>query len=54
MSACKHAHGEYGDDYRRCTDCGREWVLISGEWFQVEAWVRISTALLAETEDTNA
>ena len=43
---CQHTRGEHSDDYRHCLDCGREWVLISGEWFEVEAWVRVSQALL--------
>jgi hypothetical protein len=48
MTACPHAHGEYSDEYQHCTDCGREWVLIGGAWFEVEAWVRISTKFLEE------
>ena len=47
---CPHAHGEYSDDYRRCLDCGRDWVRIGMDWFEVEAWVRVSTKLLGEAE----
>lgn len=47
---CQHAHGEHNDTYRHCLDCGREWVLISGEWFPVEAWVRLSAKLVEEVK----
>ncbi len=51
---CQHVHGEYRDDYRHCTECGREWVLISGDWFEVEAWVRICTSFLAAPVPSDA
>lgn len=51
MKPCPHAHGEYDDTYRHCTDCGREWTLINGEWFVVEAWVRLSAELLNEQDE---
>lgn len=53
MIVCHHKHGEYSDDYRHCTDCGREWVLIGGVWFEVEAWVRVSAGLLQESDNDN-
>jgi hypothetical protein len=46
MKACPHAHGEYRDDYRHCTDCGAEWMLIGGEWHVIEAWVRVHKSFL--------
>jgi hypothetical protein len=51
MKACPHAHGEYRDDYRHCTDCGAEWVLIGGNWCLVEAWIRLSTQFMQAEED---
>lgn len=51
MTTCQHLHGEHSDDYRRCSDCGREWVRIGGDWFEVEAWVRVDTALIDEAKD---
>ena len=47
--ACQHQHGEYSDTYRHCLDCGLELVLIGNAWFEIEGWVRISTALLDQT-----
>lgn len=47
---CRHAHGEHNDDYRHCLDCGREWVRIGPDWFEVELWVRVSPALLREDQ----
>jgi hypothetical protein len=46
MKACTHKRGEYSDTYQHCLDCGREVVLIGGVWFEVEAWIQVSTALL--------
>ncbi len=43
---CRHKRGEYSDDYRRCLDCGRDWVRIGADWFEVEMWVQVSTELL--------
>lgn len=45
---CRHKHGEYSDDYRHCTDCGQEWVLIGGFWFEVIAWVQVSKELIGD------
>lgn len=49
MATCRHLRGEFSDDYQHCLDCGREVVLISGVWFEVEAWVRLSTKFLEES-----
>jgi hypothetical protein len=48
VKACQHTRGEYSDDYQRCTDCGREVVLINGAWFEVEAWIRIAPEFFDE------
>lgn len=48
--ACSHAHGEYSDTYQHCFDCGLELMLISGDWFYVEGWIRISEKLIEEAE----
>lgn len=50
---CPHAHVEYRDDYQHCRDCGAERVLINGEWFAVEGWVRIHTAFFEEGAATD-
>lgn len=47
---CQHKRGEYADTYQRCLDCGREVILIGGQWFEVETWVRVSTDLLQEPD----
>lgn len=45
---CRHAHGEYSDDYRRCLDCEMEWVRLGAEWFPVEGWIQLSTKFLED------
>lgn len=48
MPLCPHAHGEYSDDYQHCLDCGREVLLINGEWFEIEAWISVHEDLIGE------
>lgn len=48
MKDCRHAHGEYSDDYRHCLDCGMEWVYISPDWFPVIGWLRMDKRFLGD------
>jgi len=54
MTACTHQHGEYTDDYRRCTDCGMEWMLLGDAWFEIESWLRLSEKFFDEPELASA
>lgn len=48
MSGCLHKRGEHSEEYRRCLDCGREWLRLGDAWMPIEGWIRISADFLSE------